>query len=51
MEKNGFQKREDVGEDYWNDPRWKEVQKLRDAGEHPRANYLVLVIREDWGVG
>jgi hypothetical protein len=51
--KCGFEQRELLGEDYWNDPRWKEVERLRSTGNPDnmaRANGLVFEIRADWGV-
>lgn len=50
MKEDGFEARERLGSDYWDDPRWKEVQKLRDKGEHAKANGLVFEIRASWGV-
>lgn len=47
---DGFEQREMVGKNYWKDPRWKEVNKLRDQNKHAEANGLVLQIRSDWGV-
>ena len=35
---------------YYNDPRWKEVYKLREEGNHIKANGLVMSIRYDWGI-
>jgi len=46
----GFEQRELVGEDYWNDSRWNEVKQLRKEGKHPQANGIVSQIRESWGV-
>jgi hypothetical protein len=51
--KCGFEQRELIGKDYWDDPRWKEVAKLRDTGtpeNMAKANGLVFAIRYDWGV-
>jgi len=50
MTKCGFEQRELVGDAYWKDPRWKEVERLRKEGKHPEANGLVMTIRNDWGV-
>lgn len=50
--KDPFEQREIVDPAYWDDPRWKEVQRLR-SGRHPdfpRANGLVAKIHADWGV-
>ena len=49
-ELNGFEKREMLGKDYWNDSRWKEVRKLRTTGQNSKANGLVCAIRNDWGI-
>jgi hypothetical protein len=48
-ELDGFEKREQCP-DYWKDPRWKEVTKLRDENKIAEANGLVGKIREDWGM-
>lgn len=48
--KCGFEQREIVGDDYWNDPRWEEVKRLREEGKIPESNGLVFEIRESWGV-
>ena len=48
--KCGFEARESLGDAYWKDERWKEVTRLRDAGEHIVANGLVFKIRSDWGL-
>lgn len=47
---DGFEQREALGDAYWDDPRWKEVQKLREEGKDLEANGLVFQIRESWGV-
>jgi hypothetical protein len=47
---DGFEQREQLGDDYWSDPRWKEVLKLRQQRKHSEANGLVFQIRESWGV-
>ena len=48
---NGFEQREVAGATgYWEDPRWKEVKKLRNENKHSEANTLVFKIRSDWGV-
>jgi hypothetical protein len=47
---DGFEKREIVGDSYWEDIRWNEVQKLRDEGKQLEANSLVIAIRESYGV-
>lgn len=46
----GFEERERVGKKYWDDPRWKEVIKLRKEGKDLEANDLVMTIRYAWGV-
>ena len=48
--KCGFEQREIVGDAYWEDARWKEVERLRKEGKHAEANGLVFQIRESWGV-
>jgi len=48
--KNGFAKRELLGDKYWEDPRWEEVRELREQNSHPKANGLVGQIRHDWGL-
>jgi len=50
MAQDGFEQREAQGEDYWKDPRWKEVKRLQDEGKHAEANSIVFQIRESWGV-
>lgn len=35
---------------YDNDPRWKEVGRLRREGKDSEANHMVLQIRETWGI-
>ena len=47
---DGFEKRELLGDEYWEDPRWKEVSRLHADGETLKANGLVATIRSDWGV-
>lgn len=47
---NGFEKRELLGKDYWNDHRWEEVRKLRMIGQNNKVNGLVCIIRNDWGI-
>ena len=49
-EKNGFEKREELGPNYWQDDRWKKVKKLRIAHKDTEANGLVCEIRADWGL-
>lgn len=44
---DGFEKRE-ACPDYWKDPRWKEVTKLKKRKDHTQANSLIFKIREDW---
>lgn len=48
--KCGFEAREAAGPAYWDDPRWKKVEQLRNEGKHPEANGLVMEIRASWGV-
>ena len=43
-----FEQREALGDAYWNDPRWKEVAKLRQEGKQSDANGLVFQIRGSW---
>ena len=46
-----FEQREIAGDrGYFKDPRWNEVNSLRNEGKHIEANGLVFKIREDWGV-
>ena len=47
---DGFEKREIVGDKYWEDKRWKKVEKLRKSGKNLKANGLVIEIRRSWGV-
>lgn len=47
---DGFEQREQAGKGYWEDPRWKKVEKLRKKGKHCEANGLVFDIRSSWGV-
>lgn len=47
---DGFEARERLGNDYWDDPRWKEVEKLRKQGKQAEANSLVFRIRDSWGL-
>ena len=47
---NGFEKREQLGSTYWNDPRWDQVKKLRIEGKNLEANSLTFKIREDYDV-
>lgn len=46
---DGFEKREQCPE-YWDDPRWKKVKRLRDMNKQVEANSLVYKIRGDWGM-
>lgn len=46
----GFEQREQLGDAYWNDPRWKEVSRLRKEGKQSEANSLTFQIRESWSV-
>jgi hypothetical protein len=47
---NGFEKREAVNNNYWEDKRWEKVSKLRDEGKYTEANRLVMTIRNSWGL-
>jgi hypothetical protein len=47
---DGFEQRELIGDDYWDDPRWKQVRKLRKQNKLSEANSLVFEIRESYGV-
>ena len=44
-----FEQYETLPTQYYDDARWLEVRALRDAGEHLKANGLVLSIRESYG--
>lgn len=47
----GFEQREIASKDgYWDDPRWKEVQRLRSADKQAEANSLCFKIQNDFGV-
>ena len=46
---DGFEKREQ-NPNYWDDKRWKKVDKLRKQGKDVEANGLVSNIRYDWGM-
>lgn len=56
--RDGFEEREALGDQYWDDPRWADVQQLRNTpvndpernSKYAKANGLVSRIREDWGV-
>lgn len=48
--KDGFEAREELGQVYWDDLRWKKVEELRKAGKYAEANSLVFEIRDSWGV-
>ncbi len=47
---DGFEQRELLGDAYWEDLRWKVVERLRKEEKHLEANSLVFEIRSDWGV-
>lgn len=47
---DGFEKRELLGNRYWQDPRWKLVRKLREQKENAKANGLVIEIRESYNL-
>lgn len=47
---DGFEKRELVGEQYWNDHRWEQVKQLRENNENAKANALVFQIRASYGL-
>lgn len=44
-----FEAYEQLPSSYHKDPRWKEVQRLRKAGDQLRANGLVFEIRSAYG--
>ena len=44
-----FEAYEALPSSYHNDPRWKEVRRMRAANEHLAANGLVMAIRGDYG--
>ncbi len=46
---DAFEAYEKLPASYHSDPRWKQVNELRKANEHARANGLVLQIRDDYG--
>jgi len=46
----GFLSREVIGNSYWKDARWEEVNALREQGKQMEANGLVSEIRVSWGV-
>lgn len=47
----GFEARESVAKQgYWEDPRWKDVKRLRAEGKHAEANSLTFQIRGSWGI-
>jgi len=50
LKKDGFEKREALGGNYWKDPRWEKVRELREQNKQPEANGLVGQIRHDWGL-
>ena len=50
MKEDGFEARERLGQDYWDDPRWEQVRKLRKENKQPEANGLVFQIRASWGI-
>ena len=50
MPKDGFEKREELGNAYWEDPRWEEVKALREKDRQIEANGLVGKIQSDWGL-
>ena len=48
-----YEQREIVASGYWDDPRWKEVQRLRSTGnpnDMIHSNGLMGEIYRDWGV-
>jgi len=48
---DGFKQRERVAKlGYWEDKRWKKVNKLRKNNKLNEANSLVFKIRNSWGV-
>ncbi len=44
-----YEQYESLPASYHNDPRWKEITRLRKEGKHAEANGLVLTIRRDYG--
>lgn len=50
MKEDGFEARERLGDAYWQDPRWKEVEALRNQNKNVEANSLVFQIRASWGI-
>ena len=48
--KDGFEQREELGDAYWKDLRWKKVAELRKEEKHVQANGLVIDIRSSWGI-
>lgn len=49
MSDKAFELYEQLPNTYHQDPRWKEVRRLREEGEHVKANGLVIQIRADYG--
>ena len=47
---DGFEKRELIGDKYWDDPDWERVKQLRKEGKNAEANSLVIDIRERYGL-
>jgi hypothetical protein len=37
-------------EEYWKDPRWKEIERLREKGEHIKANGKFLLLRLNYSM-
>lgn len=50
VNKNGFEKREALGDTYWQDSRWEKIKELRRQNKQAEANGLVGQIRHDWGL-
>ena len=47
---DGFEQRERLGKNYYKDPRWKKVNKLRKDNKIPESNGLVMKIRADFAL-
>jgi hypothetical protein len=39
-----------VQKGYYDDPRWKEVSRLRRGKEHAKADELSATLRKEWGL-
>jgi len=50
-ELDGFEQREVAAKfGYWEDPRWKEISKLRLEGKYEEANAMLCKIHDDYGI-